>query len=54
MAKPKKFIRTNHLGADGAEVALLPPFVYCERCEHVVTPRMDRGDTLCPRCGLVL
>ena len=28
--------------------------VYCERCEDYVTPVIDRGDPLCPRCKLVL
>lgn len=31
-----------------------PGGVYCERCELSVTPRVDRGDSLCPNCGLVL
>lgn len=28
--------------------------LYCERCEDQVVPRVDRGDDLCPHCGLVL
>jgi len=31
-----------------------PGGVYCERCELSVTPVVGRGDSLCPRCGLVL
>lgn len=27
---------------------------FCGRCEMMVTPRIDQGDHLCPRCGLVL
>jgi len=27
---------------------------WCRRCEMRVMPREDRGDSLCPRCGLVL
>lgn len=27
---------------------------HCERCERYVVPRLDHGDLLCGRCGLVL
>lgn len=27
---------------------------WCQLCERAVEPRLDRGDHLCPRCGLVL
>lgn len=28
--------------------------IYCQRCEAYMLPRMDKGDTLCSACGLVL
>lgn len=38
----------------GQFLGLRPQQLPCDRCRDWVIPRLDRGDALCPRCGLVL